>query len=558
MYAPLNVNTHYSLMRGYGKPDKLLKACADYGYGACAITDYELLAGSVDFYEEAKEQGIKPIIGTKIKIINGVNSGYLSLLAVNKTGWKELVKLSTRSWTNEDPCLQLYEILDKKNLICISGDYDSLMDEKSIKLLKEDYADNFYMGGNHHLAKDCAESESIKLIEFNPVLYVTEQEKQMQLLMYSSQLGIKAKNWHLEKDVDFLRYYTNNYSLQKENEIKIKNDFIKEIVEKCEDYSILGRPSLPKFSCPNGMSEADYMLELCRAGWTKKCKKPLPHPIASYVSRIKSESAVIQKAKLEGYFLIVQDYVNWAKNKGWLIGEGRGSAAGCLLSYLLNITNLDPLEYGLLFERFYNDGRNTEDKVALPDIDVDFPPDKREEVIEYIKSKYGGEYTCQVATFGSLQGRGALKEVLRVHDVFDNKKLDEITKKLPQKDKISDKLEEEQEVSIIRWTLRNEPKNLEDMVTMDDDGNLSGELARYFKEAIEIESTYKTYGKHASALVVSGDRLDEVCPMIREKNGNELIAGIEYTALEKMGLPKLDILGTTVLKKLMGVQELLS
>lgn len=555
MYIPLNVNTHYSLMRGYGKPEPLLKECALYEYKTCAIADYDVLSGSVDFYKEAIKNNIKPIIGTKIKIVNGPNAGYVTLYAMNEKGWKRLVNLSSSSYLNPEPCLLINQILDEDNLIAVTGDYNSLTDKSSIDLLKECYKERFFFGITQENANSVP--DNVKTIYFNPVMYVNPQDKNQQLLLYSSDLGIKASDWSSEKDVDFQRYYKNRFDLHSPADILSLNlDSLKEIDEMCESYSLLGKPNLPKYDCPNNLSESEYLLELSREGWKKRFSgKKLPNQ-QEYVARIQKELGVIQKAGLEGYFLIVQNYVNWARER-MLVGPGRGSAAGSLLSYLLGITNVDPIPYNLVFERFYNDGRNTPDKVALPDIDVDFPPNRREEVIEHIRNFVGRDRSCQVVTFSSLQGRGALKEVLRVFNVCDNKKMDEITKRLPPPDKISDKMEEDKEKSVIRWTLKNEPKSLQDYCVLNDDGTLTGQYAQYFEDAIAIESTYKSYGKHASALVVSGTKLMETCPMIREKSGNELIGGLEFTKMEEMGLAKLDILGLAALQKLESVKHLL-
>lgn len=555
MYIPLNVNTHYSLMRGYGKPEFLLKECANYGYKTCAIADYDVLSGSVDFYKEAVKNNIKPIIGTKIKIVNGRNSGYVTLYAMNFKGWKRLVNLSSISYLNPEPCLLINQILDEKDIIAVIGDYDSLLDPISIDLLKESYNERFFFGitqNNQNIIPD-----NIKTIYFNPVMYVHPQDKNQQLLLYSSDLGIKASDWASEQDATFKRFYDNRFDLHSPLDIKNLNlDSLKEIDDMCESYSLLGKPNLPKYSCPNGLTESEYLLELSREGWKKRFSGKKLLNQKEYVDRIQKELGVIQKAGLEGYFLIVQNYVNWARER-MLVGPGRGSAAGCLLSYLLGITNVDPIPFGLMFERFYNEGRNTADNIAIPDVDMDFPPNRREEVIKHIRDLVGWTKSCQVVTFSSLQGRGALKEVLRVFNVCDNKKMDEVTKRLPPPDKISDKMEEDKEKSVIRWTLKNEPKSLQDYCSLNDDGSLTGQYAKYFEDAIAVESTYKSYGKHASALVVSGSELMETCPMIREKNGNELIGGLEFTKLEEMGLVKLDILGLSALEKLESVKHLL-
>lgn len=341
------------------------------------------------------------------------------------------------------------------------------------------------------------------------------------------------------------------------------------IAQMCDKYDITSKPLLPKFECPNGMSEDDYMTELCRKGWVKKIGNKFSdrYPKSIYVDRVKKELEVIKGAGLSGYFLVVQDYVNWARSKGYLVGPGRGSGAGCLVSYLLGITMIDPIPNDLLFERFYNAGRNTKDRVSLPDIDCDFPISRREEVIEYIKGKYGKDRVCQMVTFGRMQGRGALKEVLRVHDACSMAEQNLITQSLPHEHEISDHLEVmreadkaaggDGEASIIQWVLENDPNTVKEWCRLEDNGKLSGPYAQYFEQAIRLEGTFKSQGKHAAGIVIASEPLNKVCPMLYDKNGTDKIAAFEMGALEATGQTKMDILGVAILDKLAGVNDLL-
>lgn len=328
------------------------------------------------------------------------------------------------------------------------------------------------------------------------------------------------------------------------------------IADMCEDYSILGKPRLPHFPCPDGMSESDYLKSLCRKGWVNKLKER-DIDQDEYVNRLKNEFGVVDEANLNGYFLIVQDYVNWARNNGQLIGPGRGSGAGSLISYLLGITMVDPIPFNLLFSRFYNAGRNTKDRVSLPDIDVDFPIKRRGEVIEYMKDRYGENNVSQMVTFSRLQGRGALKEVLRVHDACGFALMNEITKNIPNEAEISDQLEAADEHSILRWVLEHEPDRVSDYCRLNDDDTYSGEYSQYFEQAIRIEGTYSNMGKHAAGVIISADNLNDVCPMVRDKKGFKL-AGMEMNDLEAMGHVKFDVLGVAILDKLQYVNKLLS
>jgi len=331
------------------------------------------------------------------------------------------------------------------------------------------------------------------------------------------------------------------------------------IADMCEEYDILGSPMLPKFKCPEGASEEQHLRQLCRNGWAnilapsgKVVDETSKH---IYADRIKKELEVVSEANLSGYFLIVRDIVNSVKGSGWLPGPGRGSAAGCLVSYLVGITQVDPIEYGLIFERFYNAGRNTGGHISLPDIDIDVPASKRDEVIGYIRKKYGTERVGQMVTFGRLQGRSALKEVLRMNEACSYDEMNVITKTLPHEHEISDQLADMDNPSVIKWTLINQPDVLRDYCRINDQGELEGDYAKLFSQAMRIEGTFKSQGKHAAGVVISSNNLDEVCPMVRDKKGAEKIAGMEMGDLEAMGHVKFDILGVSLLDKMMGVKE---
>lgn len=280
-----------------------------------------------------------------------------------------------------------------------------------------------------------------------------------------------------------------------------------------------------------------------------------------YVDRIKNELEVLQGAGLSSYFLIVQDIVNFVKNKKWLAGPGRGSAAGCLVSYLIGITGIDPLKYNLIFERFYSAGRNTKDRVSLPDIDVDVPILKREDVISYIKDKYGHYNVSQMITFNTMKGRGALKDVLRVYGNITFEEMNRITKNIPDEAKISDELqemkEETGESSIIRWALENNSEELKEWCHIDDNGELQGPLAKRFEQAIRLEGTKTNQSKHAAGIAMSSIPLHEICPMVYDGKNDQSIAGMEMQDLEAIGVIKFDILGIALLDKVMSISDLL-
>ena len=331
------------------------------------------------------------------------------------------------------------------------------------------------------------------------------------------------------------------------------------IADMCENYDILGRPMLPKFDCPESRSEEEHLKNLCREGWRNtlipsgKVDSKAQEQI--YADRVKKELEVISDANLSGYFLIVRDIVNNVRGNKWLPGPGRGSAAGCLISYLVGITKVDPIQYGLIFERFYNAGRNTDGHTSLPDIDIDVPASKRDSTIDYIRKKYGQKKVSQMVTFGRLQGRSALKEVLRMNEACGYDEMNVITKSLPPEHEISDQLADMDDPSVIKWTLINQPEVLRDYCRMNDDGELEGDYAKLFQQSMRIEGTFKSQGKHAAGVVISSNNLNEVCPMVRDKSSSEKIAGMEMNDLEAMGHVKFDVLGISLLDKVMGIRD---
>jgi DNA polymerase III subunit alpha len=244
--------------------------------------------------------------------------------------------------------------------------------------------------------------------------------------------------------------------------------------------------------------------------------------------------------------------------------EGLGvhnSAAGCLVSYLIGITSIDPIEYDLLFDRFYNAGRNTSDRISMPDIDVDVPINKRENIIEYIKEKYGYDKVSQMITFNTIKGRGALKDVLRVYGNIGFEEMNKITKNIPDESKISDELqemrEETGESSIIRWALENRSEALKEWCYLDENNELQGPLAKRFDQAIRLEGTKSNQSRHAAGIAISSEPLDQICPMVYDSKNDQLIAGMEMQDLENIGIIKFDILGIAYLDKVMLISDLL-
>lgn len=398
--------------------------------------------------------------------------------------------------------------------------------------------------------------------------YVNKSDAIYQRILLCSNLGRTlggvARDMQAGKPVPLGTFFiSDNYHIPclqemvaNHTEEEIYNAFL--IGEMCEEYNILSAPQLPEYNCPNGQDQFEYITDLCRQGWkellvNKKVFKS-EQDKEMYVARIKEELQVIKDARLSGYFLIVRDIIQFCKTKGWMTGVGRGSATGCLLSYLIGITGIDPIPYKLLFSRFYNAGRNSADHISLPDIDLDIPSSHRDEIIEYIKGKYGHENVAQMITSNCLMGRSAMKEVLRICSHISFTESNDITEFIPDKAAIADDLETTGETSIIRWALMNRPKKFSKWCTMDEEGKLHGDLAHLFEKAIAIEGTPKSQGKHAAGVIISKVPLHTVCPMVRDKDGNP-IAGFEMGPLEDLGQVKFDVLAVSLLDKVSDVIE---
>lgn len=504
-WFPLLNYTHYSLLRGFSKPEELAAECSKRGYPACGIADYKTISGAVSFFSACRKYGIKPIIGCSF-------DGY-SLFAKNKKGWFELIEIVSSTEENPAPTQNLFKVTADK--------------------------------------------------EFPESYYINKKDAELHRVLLCSNLKttmskVKSTKWGLNDE--FAKFF-------KEDSFYLKDcptmSVFDEILSICEDYEILSPPMLPKFPCPKGMSEEEHLKKLARAGWkerlSKKIKKGSPEWDV-YGERFNKEFDVIKEAKLSGYFLIVADIIRHCKSQGWMTGPGRGSAAGCLISYLIGITEVDPVEFDLLFERFYNPGRNTKDNISLPDIDMDVPAGKRDDVIAYISDLYGKERVSQMVTYGRLQGRSAMKEVLRVYQACGFSEMNEITKAIPNEAEISDQLSQmdDDERSIIRWALINNSNDLIDYCSINEDGQLEGDYADMFNKAIRIEGTFKTQGKHAAGVVISAEPLAKVCPMASQKNSDEKIAGLEMSDLEALGHVKFDVLGLSMLDKIMKIEEMLS
>lgn len=614
-YIPLHCHSHYSLLDGLSKPQDIANRCSKLDIVACAITDHGSISGNIQFYKTMKSNKIKPILGSELYISHQDSSikdkansklSHLVVLAKNINGWKNLIKITSSANLSDNfyhkPRLdinRLASLVKKGDLIAMAGHPGSYLADKiyqdgsfvsdneilkEIGLLQDVFGkDNFFV--EVQLMDKENEYQQIigeklrDICQINKILKVASIDAhypersdcvdQRVLLCANLKTTLQdiSKKMSLNENVPLRTFFeSEEYHILDPLDLKDINtgDEIENtqlINSMCEEYDILSRPMLPKFDNIN-ISEVDYLRQLCREGWKKRIQNKIDTQLESqYVDRIKKELSILEDADLSSYFLIVRDIVEHVRSSGWLPGPGRGSAAGCLVSYLVGITSIDPLKYNLLFERFYNAGRNSQDRISMPDIDVDVPVEHREEIIKYIKDKYGSNRVSQMITFNTMKGRGALKEVLRVYNNISFEEMNAITKNIPDEAKIADDLQEmkdlDGEASIIRWALENNGNKLKDWCYLDKNNVLQGPLAKRFEQAIRLEGTKSNQSKHAAGVVISYQDLSDICPMVHDPKTGQAIAGLEMNDLESIGIVKFDILGIALLDKIMGVQKML-
>ena len=593
----LRNHSHYSLLLSTSRCEQIVDACANYGSDYAGLTDLFTVAGTVKFIKACKSKDIKPIIGCDVILDDG---SYLTLICRNIFAWKQLLRLISKANSVDNykngPKISFEDLLaniSPLNFVVIDGyinsmlfsqifhdiecvmhnvqtDSDSLAEcmhndyiaecQEHVRQMQEIFP-NYYLELSRSESSFIVENilhDVIKHIDPEGKItipdtssyYIHRDDSVDHRVLLCSKLKttlnkLDHKIYEL-KDVESLRFIkSSNYFIK--NLQDDKN--LRSIIDLCEPLDILSQPKFPTFNCPNG-NQGEYLKDLCRNGWRKLIAGKIPpEKIDEYKDRVIHELGVIDRAQLSGYFLIVQDYVNHFRNKGVLVGPARGSAAGSLVCYLIGITLIDPIKYDLVFSRFYNEGRNTEDHVSLPDIDVDFPPQYRDEVINYLRDKYGHDKVCQMVTFGRLSGKSILKEVLRINESCSFDQMNRITEFLPNESAVSDQMEDSGETSIIRWTLEHKPEILADYCRIDND-ELKGDFAYEFKQAIRMEGIYKTQGRHAAGVVVSSEALNEICPMVKASSSSDQIAGMEMGHLEAIGCVKFDILGVAILSKI--------
>jgi len=565
-FTHLHVHSHYSLLDGLPKIDQLLDYAKELGMDSLALTDHGALYGGVEFYKKAIEKGIKPIIGAEMYVSfeqmttrrpNIDDRKYhLVLLAKDAEGYKNLVKLITKAHLEgfyykpriDENLLKEYS----KGLIalsaCVQGKIPQLIlanrpgdAEKTALLYQEIFGrGNFYLEIQHHphlpeqkRVNDglisLAKKTKIPLVATNDCHYLKKEDADAQdiLMLINTgsdpnepeRLTLKADDFSLKSPEEMAETF-------KDIPEAIENT--QKIVDNCNFHFELGQIKLPKFDVPNNKTDKEYLEELCLQGTKKRFgEKPGPEVI----DRLKYELSVINQTGYAPYFLIVQDFVKWAKSNRIIVGPGRGSAAGSLASYVLGITNVDPLKYNLLFERFLTPGRSS----GLPDIDLDFADRRRNEVIEYVSQKYGRDKVAQIITFGTMASRAVVRDVGRALS-YPYLFCDQLAKMIPFGLTLDQTLSQ---VSEFRQLYLDDQK-----------------AAKLIDFAKKLEGCARHASTHACGVVIAAESLDNIVPLQHPTQDDQtIVTQYDMDSIDNLGLLKMDLLG---LKNLTIIEDTLA
>ena len=553
-FTHLHVHSEYSLLDGMSKINKAPEYVKSLGMDSLAITDHGVMFGIIDFYKSCKKSGIKPIIGCEVYVAPRTrfdkdpdrdrNMNHLILLAENMIGYKNLTKLVSAAFTEG---FYFKPRVDKEllrehseGIICLSaclagaiprkilnGDYSGAKAE-ALELRDIFGKDNFYLEIQNHFLDDdkpatqglvkLSEEIGAPLVATNDAHYIKRSDAKAHDVLLAIQTGSTVD------DENRMRFANDEFYLKSESEMMelfpehpeaIENSH--KIAERCNVEFEFGEYHLPEFIPPEGMTNKDYLRKLCYDGLERRYGSEALQDGSTYRDRLESELEVIEKMGYVEYFLIVWDFIHYAKSNDIPVGPGRGSAAGSIVAYSLAITEIEPIKYNLIFERFLNPER-----VSMPDIDVDFCIDRRQEVIDYVVQKYGKDKVSQIITFGTLKAKAAVRDVGRALNA-SYAEADSIAKAIPAElgMTISKALDINRD---LRARYETEPlvKNILDM-------------------SIAVEGMPRHSSTHAAGIVISKMPLDEYVPLYMSDKG--LATQFNMTTIEELGLLKMDFLG---------------
>ena len=549
-FVHLHLHTEYSLLDGACRIDGLMDRVKELGQTAVAITDHGVMYGCIDFYKAAKAAGVKPIIGCEVYVarrrmedrVHGIDNDpyHLVLLCKDRTGYENLCLLVSEAFTSGfygKPRVDL-ELLEKhhEGLIalsaCLAGavpqylmeeDYTSARDY-ALKLANIFDEGNFYLELQDHGIEEqrpvnqgvqrIARETGLPLVVTNDAHYLRKEDAQMQDVLLCIQTGKTVD------DENRMKFATEEFYLKSEEELRqlfpgcdeaFENTV--KIAEKCNLEFTFHEYHLPSFPVPDGYTNEGYFREVCEKGFAER----YADPPREYRERLEYEIGVISRMGYVNYYLIVWDFIRYAKEQGIPVGPGRGSGAASIVAYCMHITEVDPMKYALIFERFLNPER-----VSMPDFDTDFCQERRPEVIEYVMRKYGADHVAQIATFGTMAARGAIRDVGRALN-FTYAETDVVAKLVPSTPHIT--LKEALEVS---------PK-LKEMYDGDD------RVKKLIDTARSLEGMPRNTSTHAAGVVITANPVNTYLPLSR--NDDTIVTQYTMTTIEELGLLKMDFLG---------------
>ncbi|MEL6461773.1 MAG: DNA polymerase III subunit alpha [Cyanobacteria bacterium J06621_15] len=566
-FVPLHIHSDYSLLDGASQLPALIDRAIELGMEAIALTDHGVMYGAVELIKICKKKNFKPIIGNEMYIINGDITKqerrpryHQVVLAKNTRGYKNLTKLTSISHLEgvqgkgifSRPCVNK-ELLEQyhEDLIvtsaCLGGEIpQAIMSgrpdvaRRVAKWYQKTFGEDYYLEIQDHGSPEdrvvnveivkIARELGIKIIATNDSHYISCNDVEAHDALLCIQTGKKIFE-------DKRMRYSGTEYLKSAEEMKqlfrdhLPEDVIEEAVnttlevaDKIEPYKILSPPRTPHFPIPAGHTTETFLEQVAWDGLLEKLNRKTRSEVdKSYTDRLNYELKLIQEMGFPGYFLIVWDYIKFARDNGIPVGPGRGSAAGSLVAYCMGITNIDPVHHGLLFERFLNPERK-----SMPDIDTDFCIESRDKVIDYVTSQYGEDRVAQIITFNRLTSKSVLKDVARVLDISYGE-ADKMAKLIP--------------------VARGKPAKLKKMISDDtpepefkEKYDNDPRVKHWVDMAIRIEGTNKTFGVHAAGVVISAEPLDEIVPLQRNNDGS-VITQYYMEDVEAMGLLKMDFLG---------------
>lgn len=550
-FAHVHLHTEYSLLDGFCRIEAAVKRAKELGQSALAITDHGVMYGAIDFYRACKKEGIKPVIGCEVYVVpygrtrfdrvHGIDSEtrHLVLLCKNETGYKNLSYMVSMAYIDGfygKPRVDMDIIrAHSEGLIalsaCIGGEIPKLILQGDYEKAKQ-YAlelqsifgeGNFYLELQDHGIPEEAivnanlyrinEETGIPLVCTNDCHYVNKEDASTHDLLLCIQTG-KTVN-----DPNRMKFPSDSFYLKSEEEMRkvfgdhpeaLANTMV--IVDQCNLEFTFGKYHLPQFDVPEGYTAQTYIRELCEKGFNER----YGNNYSQYHQQLDYELDMIEKMGFTDYFLIVSDFVVFAKEQGIPVGPGRGSAAGSMVAYCLHITDIDPMKYSLFFERFLNPER-----VSMPDIDMDFGDTRREEVVDYVRRKYGEDRVAQIVTFGTMAAKGAIRDVGRVLDI-PYADVDVIAKQIP---------------NVVHITL---DQALEQSSTLAAMYNSDPQVKKLIDIAKALEGMPRNASTHAAGVVITKDPVYTYVPLA--KNDNTLVCQYSMVTLEELGLLKMDFL----------------